>query len=103
MNSLALAKLTRIVVCCAIVLALCPALVAQSGRARIIGTVMDPQGAGVPGARVVVTNVATGVAYKTTTNQEGYYQAFELAIGAYRVKVQRDGFTTTETAARTRA
>jgi outer membrane receptor protein involved in Fe transport len=73
-------------------------LLAQSARARIIGTVTDPQGAVVPGAEVTVTNVATGVGTKATTDQEGRYQALELPIGDYRVKVARQGFKTTETA-----
>ncbi|MBZ5522865.1 MAG: TonB-dependent receptor [Acidobacteriia bacterium] len=74
---------------------------AQSARARIVGTVKDPQGAVVPGAKVTVTNTATGVPTNAVTDQDGYYQAFELPIGSYRVKVERDGFATTETAAYT--
>lgn len=70
---------------------------AQSERARIIGTVTDPQGAVVPEATVIVTNVATGVATKTSTDQQGQYQAPELPIGAYKVKVSHPGFKTTET------
>jgi len=84
-----------------LLLAFPSAVSAQSARARIMGTVTDPQGAVVAGANVTVTNVATAVEYKTTTNQEGYYQALELPIGAYKVKVQREGFNTTETAAYT--
>ncbi len=72
---------------------------AQSARARIVGTVHDPQGAVIAGASVTVTNVATGVETKTTTDQDGYYQALELPIGSYRIKVQRDGFNTSETVA----
>src|SRR5215467_10725311 len=83
------------------ILAMCSPLMAQSARARIVGTVTDQQNAFVPGANVTVTNAATGVEYKTTTNQEGYYQALELPIGTYKVKVERDGFKTTETAAYT--
>src|SRR5262249_35716124 len=74
---------------------------AQSARARIVGTVHDPQGAVIAGATVTVTNVATGVENKTTTDQDGAYQALELPIGSYRVKVQRDGFNSIETVAYT--
>jgi hypothetical protein len=77
------------------------AVFAQSARARIVGTVTDSQGAVVPGANITVTNAATGSEYKITTNQEGYYQALELPIGSYKVKVQHSGFKTTETAAYT--
>jgi hypothetical protein len=74
---------------------------AQSARARIVGTVRDPQGAVVPNATVTVTNVATGVSTNATTNRDGYYQALELPIGSYKVKVEHEGFSTTETAAYT--
>jgi hypothetical protein len=74
---------------------------AQSERARIIGTVTDPQGAVVLGAKVTVTNVATGTQTTSTTDQEGRYQALELPIGSYKVKVEREGFKTTETSAYT--
>jgi hypothetical protein len=76
-------------------------LAAQSARARIVGTVHDPQGAVVPGANVTVINVATGVENKTVADNEGHYQVFELPIGSYKVKVQREGFATVETAAYT--
>ncbi|HMF91314.1 MAG TPA: carboxypeptidase regulatory-like domain-containing protein [Candidatus Angelobacter sp.] len=89
-------------VCAATLLLASPSrLLAQSERARIIGTVTDPQGAVVPGAKVTVTNVATGLETKSTTDQEGRYQAPELPIGSYKIKVEREGFKTTETAAYT--
>ncbi|HEY6248592.1 MAG TPA: TonB-dependent receptor, partial [Candidatus Angelobacter sp.] len=74
---------------------------AQSERARIVGTVSDPQGAVLAGARVTVTSVATGATTQTTSNKEGYYQALELPIGAYKVKVEHEGFQTIETQAYT--
>ena len=74
---------------------------AQSASARITGTVKDSQGAVVPGAKVTVVNVNTGVESHATTDSDGYYQALDLPIGAYKVRVQRDGFTTAETSAYT--
>ena len=65
-------------------------LAAQSARARIVGTVKDTQGAVLPGATVIVTNTGTGVATKTTTDQNGSYAALELPIGSYKVKVLMD-------------
>src|SRR5579872_5498104 len=85
----------------ALVLAFCSTLFAQSQRARITGTVSDSKGAVLAGATVTVTNVATGVAIKTTTDQQGQYQALELPIGSYRVNVRHTGFSTTETIAYT--
>ncbi|MFZ0759332.1 MAG: carboxypeptidase-like regulatory domain-containing protein, partial [Candidatus Sulfotelmatobacter sp.] len=37
----------------------------------ILGTVTDPQGAVVPGAKVTLTNVDTGVQWKATTDVNG--------------------------------
>ena len=54
---------------------------AQSARARILGHVVDPQGAAIAGASVVVTNIQTGVESKTTTDSTGNYQVLELPIG----------------------
>jgi outer membrane receptor protein involved in Fe transport len=84
-----------------LLLALGSQILAQSSRARIVGTVKDPHGAVIGGATVVVTNVATGVENKAVTDNDGFYQALELPIGSYKVKVQRDGFTTAETIAYT--
>src|SRR5438552_5370607 len=84
-----------------VLIAICSQLFAQSERARIIGTVTDQGGAIVPGAAVSVTNVATGIITKATTDSQGQYQAPELPIGAYKVKVEHVGFTTAETVAYT--
>jgi len=84
-----------------LVLVLSLQLWGQSDRARIIGTVADAQGAVVPGATVIVTNTATGVSTRTTTDQQGQYQAPELPIGSYTIKVDHRGFKSTQTAAYT--
>src|SRR5215471_7658450 len=91
--------LTTILCSAAFVLPGSQYVLAQSERARIIGTVSDPQGAVLPGARVTVTNVATGIATQTTSDRDGYYQALELPIGTYKVKVEHEGFKTVETEA----
>jgi hypothetical protein len=69
----------------------------QAANGRIVGTVTDPAGAVIPGAKVTVTNAATGVRWETTTRQDGSYQALELPIGNYSVSVQQEGFGTAVT------
>ncbi len=39
----------------------------------IVGTVRDPSGGVVPGAKVVLTNTATGVQISTVTDSTGSY------------------------------
>jgi len=65
---------------------------AQQPTGRILGVVTDPQGAVVPGVAITVTNVATGIKYKTTTDKDGAYQALNLPIGAYTVTAEHPGF-----------
>jgi outer membrane receptor protein involved in Fe transport len=65
---------------------------AQTASARIVGTIMDPNGAGIPNAKVTVVNMATQVHYDTTTNSEGYFQAVDLPIGQYNVTIEANGF-----------
>ena len=44
---------------------------AQLQSGRILGTIYDPQRAGIPGTTVTVTNVATNIARTTVTDAEG--------------------------------
>jgi hypothetical protein len=65
---------------------------AQSDRATITGTVTDVNSAVVPATRVVVTNVGTGVAITTTTDNYGLYIVGNLPIGSYMVSFTKGGF-----------
>ena len=48
----------------------------------------------MPAAVVRITNTATGVTREALTNEEGLFRALNLAAGAYRVEVGREGFRT---------
>jgi hypothetical protein len=58
----------------------------------ISGTLSDPSGAVIPGATVIVTNVAQGVMNKTTTDEKGVYTFPSLPVGMYDLKVEQPGF-----------
>lgn len=58
----------------------------------IVGTVTDPSGAVVPGAKVTATNVATGVSQSTVTTGAGTYTIPNLVVGTYNVSVEGQGF-----------
>jgi Carboxypeptidase regulatory-like domain len=68
----------------------------SQGSAVLTGTVTDPQGAVVPGAKVTATNVATNVANDTQTNSEGNYRFPTLPVGAYKVVVEATGFKSSQ-------
>jgi len=69
-------------------------LMAQTFRGTILGTVTDPSGAVVSGAKVTVKNTATGLERTTETSGDGSYSVPELPIGAYDVTVTQAGFQT---------
>src|SRR5579864_8599078 len=59
----------------------------------IVGTASDPSGAAISGAKVVVTNTATGQAISLTTNSAGVYNSGALSPGQYKVQVSAKGFS----------
>jgi len=65
-------------------------------RGAIQGTVVDPQAAVVPGVRVEVKNIATGVTTNTVTNDSGFYAVTELVPGIYKVRFVSRGFSSIE-------
>src|SRR3954453_4985428 len=69
-------------------------LIAQTFRGTILGTVTDPQGAVIPGAKVTVHNVNTGLERTTQTSDDGSYSVPELPIGTYNVTATQTGFQT---------
>jgi Carboxypeptidase regulatory-like domain/TonB dependent receptor len=90
-------KLRSCLLALALVLMACIPSFAQTITGSITGTVTDPSGAVVPGAKVTVTNVLTGVATQATTNPSGIYSLHFLQIGQYKVSVEAPSFSTQTT------
>jgi hypothetical protein len=65
---------------------------AQKDTGTIVGSVKDPSGSVLAGAKVTVTDVDRGTSFETTTNQTGEYVASPLRIGRYNVTAERQGF-----------
>jgi Carboxypeptidase regulatory-like domain/TonB dependent receptor len=68
---------------------------AQVQNGQFAGTVSDPSGAAIAGAKVTVTNPATNLSVTTTTNETGLYTLKELPAGSYRITAEAKGFKTT--------
>src|ERR1700674_3476768 len=81
----------------AFVLLSATALVAQTFRGTILGTITDASGAVLPGASVKVHNANTGLDRATQTSADGSYAVSELQIGTYTVTVSQSGFQTSVT------
>ncbi|MGH9630511.1 MAG: TonB-dependent receptor domain-containing protein [Bryobacteraceae bacterium] len=66
---------------------------AQFTTASLGGTVSDPSGGVVAGARVVVRNVDTGLSLNSSTDSSGAYLFSRLPVGSYELTVENPGFT----------
>ncbi len=71
---------------------LCAGLWAQTERGNITGSVTDSSGARIPGAVVIVTNVATNRPATVTSTDAGDYNLPGLSPGTYRIEVSASGF-----------
>jgi Carboxypeptidase regulatory-like domain/TonB dependent receptor len=67
---------------------------AQTTNGAILGTVYDASGAGVPGVRVMLKSVETGVQRSVTTDSDGAYEFLSVSAGAYEVEASLAGFKT---------
>src|SRR6267154_1585311 len=60
----------------------------------ISGTIADPSGAVVPGAKVTVVNMATNTASTAETSDSGFFAVRSLPPGTYKVTVESKNFRT---------
>ena len=65
---------------------------AQEIRGSLLGRIIDPSGASIPGAKVIIVNQATNLVVEVMTNIEGNYVAAFLAPGEYTLSVEKQGF-----------
>jgi len=64
----------------------------QGTTSRVTGTVLDQQGAAVPGATATLTNEATKVSFSTETSGSGAYVFDSVQVATYTVTVEKQGF-----------
>jgi len=65
---------------------------AQVAGGTLSGTVSDPNGSGIPQAKLVIKNIATGVERIATTNADGFYTTVNLQSGSYQMSISATGF-----------
>src|ERR1043166_1039796 len=85
-----------IAVVCTLAVSAASAQTASSGS--IAGLVSDPQGGVVPGATVVLTDIATNSKQTSATNDAGRYNFPVVNPGLYDVTVSKTGFKTAKMA-----
>ena len=67
-------------------------LAAQTSFGRVSGSVTDPSGAAIPGAKITITNTETGSARTAEADQNGFYVITNLPIGPYKIEANQPGF-----------
>ncbi len=71
---------------------LAAAVYGQTITGTITGTVADPSGALIPGAKITATSRATNLTYSAESNSAGVYNLLFLPIGSYSLGVEAAGF-----------
>ncbi|MCL6508827.1 MAG: TonB-dependent receptor, partial [Bryobacteraceae bacterium] len=61
-------------------------------RGGIQGTILDPTGAAVPGAKVTLQDEETGASQESISGPEGFYRFSGLRPGRYTITVEMAGF-----------
>ena len=78
-------RLSRVVRCLVATLMVAAMLphesLAQLTRGTVSGTIRDTSGASLPGATIVITNNATGVARTVLSDAAGFYRARPWSLG----------------------
>jgi len=69
-----------------------PVATAQAVYGSILGTVTDPSGAAVAGAKVTVTSQTKNISTTDTTNESGNYSVTHLIPDVYSVRIEGQGF-----------
>ncbi|MFZ0799279.1 MAG: carboxypeptidase-like regulatory domain-containing protein [Terriglobales bacterium] len=90
-----LKRRARLVAVLCSVFSLCPLLYGQA-NGSFSGTVADKTGSVIAGATVRITSQGTGLTREVKTNGSGYYTAPLLPVGFYAIRVESQGFQTTE-------
>src|SRR6202521_860930 len=83
----ALGSLTTVMMLCLLVLGWASMASAQVNTATLSGTVSDPQGLPVKGAKVTMTNAGTGAQRTSITDDAGRYNLVGLPPGQYKMAV----------------
>ncbi len=93
MNRCVFARTSRVLSVVLFLTALAVGLLhAQVDTGSITGTVTDPSGAVVSGAKVTLTNEGTGASLSTETGADGVYNFSPVRIGTYNLEATAAGF-----------
>jgi hypothetical protein len=83
----------RLAFVAAVFAALATQVFGQATSGGVVGTIYDPAGATVPGAKVVATDTGTKVQTAVVATSAGEYRFNNLLVGTYAISVDAPGFS----------
>jgi hypothetical protein len=94
----AMVILAALCICIGVSFTLAPVAQAQAGLSTgsIQGTILDPKGSTVAGAKVTITSKATGAKTSPVVTPSGEYNSGPLSPGDYLVRIEATGFKAVE-------
>jgi hypothetical protein len=79
-------------ICVFALIALMAQLATAQATSQLNGTVTDSSGAAVAGAKITLTEPATGLQRTATSNASGFYQFLDVPPGSYQMEAAATGF-----------
>ncbi|HEY4590327.1 MAG TPA: carboxypeptidase-like regulatory domain-containing protein, partial [Thermoanaerobaculia bacterium] len=67
---------------------------AQTASSTLVGRVVDPQGAPLPGVTVTAANQETGLVRTAVSESDGAFRLASLPVGVYKVTAELEGYAT---------
>lgn len=83
----------RVVLLWMLICVAAPAWARQFETGNVVGTIRDTTGGVVPGAKVTLTNTATGVSAEKSSDANGSYEFFTVRPGSYVITAEKPGFS----------
>ena len=85
--------MTRLALLSVLIISAClTAFSQQAANATLTGTISDPMGAVIAGAKITATQTATGIKRDAVSNDDGLYVFSNLAPGYYELQIEAPGF-----------
>jgi hypothetical protein len=75
-----------------------PRAIAQFETSSVLGFVQDSSNAAIPGSKVTLINMATGVSQTVTSGSQGEFQFTDVHAGQYKINAGASGFSESTTA-----
>ncbi len=93
-----MSRIRPVILAVTLTLVFSPALALAQATSSLLGNVIDPSGALLPGATIELKNTATRATMKTTSNGVGAYTFPQVPPGLYRIRATAGGFVAVDIA-----